>query len=79
MLLPDTPIQIAETVAENIRQQVKALKIRNRRTQEVVLTVTVSAGVAKLAQGDEPTTLIARADAALYQSKQNGRDRVTCA
>jgi diguanylate cyclase len=66
-------------VAENIRQQVKALKIRNRRTQEVVLTVTVSAGVAKLAQGDEPTTLIARADAALYQSKQNGRDRVTCA
>jgi diguanylate cyclase len=79
VLLPDTPIQIAETVAENIRQQVKALKIRNRRTQEVVLTVTVSAGVAKLAQGDEPTTLIARADAALYQSKQNGRDRVTCA
>ncbi len=79
VLLPETSIQIAETVAENIRQQVKALKIRNRRTQEVVLTVTVSAGVAKLAHGDEPTTLIARADAALYQSKQSGRDRVTCA
>ncbi len=79
VLLPDTPIQIAETVAENIRQRVKALKIRNRRTQEVVLTVTVSAGVAKLAMGDEPNTLIARADSALYKSKQNGRDQVTCA
>jgi len=79
VLLPDTPIHIAETVAENIRQRVKALKIRNRRTKEVVLTVTVSAGVAKMAPGDEPNTLIARADSALYRSKQNGRDRVTCA
>ncbi len=79
VLLPNTSIQIAETMAENIRLRVKALKIRNRKTQEVVLSVTVSAGVAKMAQGDEPNTLIARADSALYQSKQNGRDRVTCA
>jgi len=79
VLLPDTPIHIAETVAENIRRRVKALKIRNRRTQEVVLTVTVSAGVAKMEESDEPNTLIARADSALYQSKRNGRDRMTCA
>jgi diguanylate cyclase len=79
VLLPHTPIHIAEGVAENIRQKVKSLKVRNRQTQEVVLTFTVSAGVARVAQGDKPDTLIARADAALYQSKQNGRDRVTCA
>jgi diguanylate cyclase len=77
VLLPDTPIQIAEAVAEDIRQRVKALKVRNRRTQDVVLTITVSAGVAMMEQGDKPDTLIARADSALYQSKQNGRDRVT--
>lgn len=79
VLLPDTPIHIAETVAESIRQRVKALKLRNRKTQEIVLTVTVSAGVARMESGDEPNTLIARADSALYQSKQGGRDRVTCA
>ncbi|MCP5281821.1 MAG: GGDEF domain-containing protein [Rhodoferax sp.] len=79
VLLPDTPIHVAESVAENIRQKVKALKMRNRQTQEVVLTFTVSAGVTRVAQGDKPDTLIARADSALYQSKQNGRDRVTCA
>jgi diguanylate cyclase len=79
VLLPDTPIHVAQSVAESIRQRVKALKMRNRQTQEVVLTFTVSAGVARVAQGDKPDTLIARADAALYHSKQNGRDRVTCA
>ncbi len=79
VLLPDTPIHVAKDVAENIRQRVKALKVRHRKTQEVVLTFTVSAGVATIAQGDRPDTLIARADSALYQSKQNGRDRVTCA
>lgn len=79
VLLPGAPIQIAEAVAENIRQRVKALKMRNRKTKEVVLTVTVSLGVATMKLNDQPDTLIARADAALYQSKQNGRDRVTLA
>lgn len=77
VLLPETPIQIAEAVAEDIRLRIKALKVRNRRTQDVILTITVSAGVAMMERGDKPDTLIARADSALYQSKQNGRDRVT--
>jgi len=45
----------------------------------VVLTVSISAGVAAMRPGDDASALIERADAALYKSKQAGRDRVTCA
>jgi diguanylate cyclase len=53
------------------------MKIRDRRTQDVLLTVTLSGGVAAMQAGDDAATLVQRADAALYRSKQSGRDRVT--
>lgn len=77
MVVPNCTEQDCVNLAELARTRVKALKIRDRRTQEVVLTVTVSAGVAFLQSGDDVLTLITRADTALYQSKQGGRDRVT--
>lgn len=43
------------------------------------LTVTVSIGVTEHRRGDSLRTLIERADAALYASKREGRDRVTLA
>jgi len=39
-------------------------------------TITCSFGVAQYAAGDSASTLIARADRALYRAKLNGRDRV---
>ncbi|HEY0268928.1 MAG TPA: diguanylate cyclase, partial [Methyloradius sp.] len=38
--------------------------------------ITFSAGVAERAPGEEPNSVIPRADAALYQAKQSGRNRV---
>ena len=38
--------------------------------------VTASAGLSTLGPGDDAPALLARADAALYQAKQSGRDRV---
>lgn len=79
MLVPDTTQEECLKLAELVRLRTKALKIRDRRTQAVVLTVTLSGGLA-LCQGDEDAqSLTARADAALYRSKQDGRDRITCA
>jgi len=42
--------------------------------------MTVSIGVAECpAHGDTPESLIASADAALYEAKEGGRDRVVAA
>ena len=41
------------------------------------INVTVSAGATKFRSGDTPDTLIARADKALYKSKQNGKNQLS--
>jgi diguanylate cyclase len=78
IMMPDTDLTQCVNLAESVRSHTRAMKIRDRRTKEVVLTVTISGGVAVMHEGDDAHALIARADAALYQSKQNGRDRITC-
>jgi diguanylate cyclase len=77
VLMPNCQLDDCARMAETIRTRVKSMKVRNKKTQEVMLTVTVSLGLTCQADGDDAATLIARADAALYQSKQGGRDRVT--
>lgn len=39
------------------------------------MAVSCSFGVATLRPGDDPTRLVAEADAALYRAKRAGRDR----
>ena len=78
IVLPHTTLAAATRLAEQVRERAKAMRIRNRNTQEVLFTVTISGGVAALQPGDDAQALIARADGALYQSKHGGRDRVSC-
>ena len=61
-------IDDAVTIAERIRKSVEAIQWSKRR-------LTVSIGVAKSGGSIEIST--DRADKALYESKQNGRNRVT--
>jgi diguanylate cyclase len=77
ILLPNSTLDDGFKVTEAVRQRTRAMKIKDRRTQEMILTVSVSGGVATMQHGDDAQSFVARADAALYQSKQNGRDRVT--
>ena len=44
------------------------------------MTVTISLGVASFPEhGDDAQAIISKADAALYQAKKRGRDRVVLA
>ncbi|PYO69521.1 MAG: hypothetical protein DMD69_02590 [Gemmatimonadetes bacterium] len=73
VVLLETTTATAALVAERIRARVAAEPFDGRR-------ITVSIGVAECpAHGDTPETLIATADAALYEAKDEGRDRVVAA
>jgi diguanylate cyclase len=78
IVLPHTTLQYAQRLAEQVRQQAKSMKVKNRSTQEVLFSITISGGVAALRHGDDAMALIARADDALYRSKNGGRDQVSC-
>ncbi|MEQ8504470.1 MAG: PleD family two-component system response regulator [Rhodospirillales bacterium] len=73
--MPDTPIDVAFTVADRIRVKISEDPITLPDGSQ--LSVTLSAGVAESVEpGETPEDLIARADKALYMAKHDGRDRV---
>ena len=79
ILMPATTLNKAVQVAEAVRSRTRGIRLRNRNTQAVELTVTVSAGVAAWRPGEAADDLVSHADAALYRSKAGGRDRVMVA
>lgn len=79
ILLPHSSLSEVMALAHLVREQVRAMTIRDWRTQALLSPVTVSAGVAIVQPEDTAAQLVARADEALYASKRNGRDRVSCA
>ena len=76
LLLPDTPLAGALPVAENARREVAALGIAHAKSPTAGM-VTFSAGAASLnfEKDSGPGEIVARADEALYRSKQLGRNR----
>ena len=77
VVVPNGTLAEAQQLAEQVRARAKAMKIRKRNTQEVLFSITISGGVSALLPGDDANTWIARADGALYASKNGGRDRVS--
>jgi diguanylate cyclase (GGDEF)-like protein len=74
VLLPDLQINQARQTAERIRQQVAALSPPSLST-----AITVSIGIANRSGSDDVATLVQRADAAMYDAKEAGRNRVAVA
>lgn len=79
VVLPETPLEGARSIAEKLRRVVESCRIRRIGSDETVANVTISLGVACRLPGEAEQQLFARADAALYQAKQQGRNRVTLA
>lgn len=74
VLLPETELDAAKITAERIRENIENLKIPNG---EEYISITVSIGVASYHFQDvNIDMLIQRADEALYQAKNQGRNRV---
>lgn len=74
ILLVDTPMAGALHVAERIRKNVEMLKIPNEKSERGYITVSVGGACAPANVEFSPEVLVATADYALYQAKENGRN-----
>ncbi|HET8760674.1 MAG TPA: GGDEF domain-containing protein, partial [Nitrospiria bacterium] len=76
VILPETRLDLAAKVAEDVRHLVENYPFQNRDKQPLG-RVTISLGVAEFpADASSARTLIDRADQALYRAKTEGRNRV---
>jgi diguanylate cyclase len=76
IVLPNTALRSAITVADHIRRAVMNKELMKRSTGEHLGRVTLSVGVATLGPSDTLQSLIERADVCLYAAKRSGRNRV---
>lgn len=70
-LLPGANLEIAARASERLRKAIQSGSGVGGRP-----TVTVSIGYAEWREGDDAQSLLSRADAALYEAKNCGRNRV---
>jgi diguanylate cyclase (GGDEF)-like protein len=73
VLLRDTSIEAAVRVAERARERLAAMAVD---TPAGPVAITASFGVAEALAAGWPSTALARADAAMYEAKRAGRNRV---
>lgn len=79
ILLPQSRITSAFTVAENIRTTLERVRLRRSKSAESLEAITVSVGVACYRLDETAEGFIARCDKALYRAKHLGRNRTVLA
>jgi diguanylate cyclase (GGDEF)-like protein len=70
ILLPNTPIDKAEILAQNLRKHIENISM------DEVDKITASFGISEYQAEDVEKTIFHRADEALYKAKENGRNQV---
>jgi diguanylate cyclase (GGDEF)-like protein len=73
-LLPETSLEGGAVLAEKLRAVLEAERFDYR--DNIILSLTITIGVAQFEEGRDLDDCLARADRALYQGKQAGRNRV---
>ncbi len=72
ILLPETNMDNARIAVEKIRAAIEQCEFHYRGSR---VLITISCGLAGFRSGDDPDQVFARADAALYRAKAQGRNR----
>lgn len=76
VLLPGTQIKGALLIAEKIRSRIETAEFKSD-SQQVSVTISIGLAVCIPTNNISEDQLLSCADAALYKSKQKGRNRVT--
>ena len=76
ILMPGVALDVARTAAERIRLTLASTAVAVHGIDMDSLRITVTLGVSEWRSTEDIEQCIARADAAMYRGKGNGRDRV---
>jgi diguanylate cyclase (GGDEF)-like protein/PAS domain S-box-containing protein len=77
LLLPGASLEVACQRAEDLREEVRALRVTH--AGRTIHSLTISVGVAVYPDHGDAKDFVRLADRAMYRSKETGRDRVTVA
>jgi len=76
ILMPSSTKEEATELAEKIRAKIQAIRIKQKKSGEVISSITASFGVSQRIADDTPEKIIERTDKALYKAKDSGRNQV---
>lgn len=76
VIMPRTSLQTAFDVADKVREAVEASKFK---LDDINLKITISGGVTESHESDTTGMIVDRADSALYEAKEAGRNQIRVA